>query len=220
MQTFSTLVHLVSGSEKAKEVPQGASHRIFLSTTAALSSLVLSALWGLAAGGLQASNALGNIVLVPMLLLVSGLASLPAVALLWKLTGRESARAFDLVVSYGVALFGGTLVLAVLAPIVALYQHSSAWAGPYVAIASCLVALVMGAALLVRVLGRFTGGALPLHKRLMPVVGLLVLQGAALAQLSSIVPPLYGERTAFGHGIDVFKRVAPVATPSHEAEEP
>ena len=124
MHTFSTLVHLVSGSEDPAVVPQGRSHRIFLGATAALCALGLAAMWGFAASGLHVSHALGNIVEVPMLLLVSGLASLPAVALLWRLTGREGARAFDLVISYGVALFGGTLVLAVLAPIVAPRQQS------------------------------------------------------------------------------------------------
>jgi hypothetical protein len=216
MQTFTTLVGLLAGSDADIDTPLGHSRRLFLGVTAALSSIAFAALWGLAAGGVHAANAFTNLVSVPMLLLVSGLASLPAIVLLWKLAGTGGARARDLMVAYAVALFGGTLVLAVLAPLVALYQHSSSWFGPVVASGSCIVAFVTGAALLVRVLWRLTGGAIAKRALVLPVLGIFVLQGASLAQLASIVPPLMETRTPFGRGIDALR---PGAQRTHESPE-
>jgi hypothetical protein len=202
MNTLSILFHLVGGNAPDDgAVPCGRSQRLLLAVSAALGTIVLGAAWGLAAGGGHARTARANVVEVPMLLIVSALASLPAVLLLWKLVAG-GARTSDLVVSYAIALFGGTLVLAVLSPLVALYQHSSAWVGPYVAIGSAVLAYATGAMLLVRVFGRLAGEDTPRRTLIVPAVGLFLLQAAALAQLVSIIPPVLGERTVFGRGID------------------
>src|SRR5262249_2259503 len=160
-------------------------------------------------------GALANFVKVPMLLSVSGLAALPAVLLGWRLFGARSLRSTDIMVAYGVALFGGALVLAVLAPIVALYMHSSGFAGPYVALGRAAAGAAVGGLTFLRTLGRLAPRE---NKRtfLPPAFVLGCVQVAALAQLASVTSPIFDHRTRFGHGIDGLAPHA-FAPPSHPA---
>ncbi len=200
MQTLASLVDFVSPRPK-NDAPQGATERAWVAATAVLASVVLTGLWGLASNAAGASAA-GNVVKVPVLLVVSALASLPAALLVWKLLGTRGARATDLLVAYAVALFGGTAVLAALSPIVLLYQHSSARFGPAVAQASAWVAFATGVLVFARVLGRLVPAGASRRVLAAPVALLLVLQGAALTQLASTTSPIFGERTALGRGVD------------------
>lgn len=170
-----------------------------MAVVALLASVVLAALWGLAAGSGQHLS-VGNALHVPTLVVVSGAASLPITMLAGKLLGGERVRTTTLLVSYAAAVFTGTLVLALLAPIVALYQHSSVSAGPYVAYASAILAFVTGTTIFLRVARKIGGtGARPLAASMLL---LAVTQIATLSQLASVMPPVFGERTTFGHGID------------------
>jgi Kef-type K+ transport system membrane component KefB len=204
--SVTALFDLVSPAPSAS-VPDGRSKRLLLAVSALLSSVVLAGLWGLAANaGVPA--ALGNALKVPMLLAVSGVASLPITVLVWKLTAGSRGRATDLVLAYAAAVFGGTMVLALLAPIVALYQHSSAWAGPWIAMASAAAGFGVACALFVRVLRKVGAAAAPLHRGvLLPVALLAVTQLATLAQLASVTTPVFGQRTMFGRGIDGLSAV-------------
>lgn len=200
MQTIASLVDFVSPRPK-NDAPASTVERTWVAATAVLASVGLSGLWGVASNAAGASAAL-NVVKVPVLLVVSALASLPAVLLLWKLIGTRGARVTDLLVAYAVALFGGTAVLAALAPIVLLYQHSSAHFGPAVAQASALGAFAMGVLLFVRVLARLVPGADSRKVLIAPVVLQIVLQLAALSQLASSTSPIFANRTALGRGVD------------------
>lgn len=199
--TAAALFDLVSPTPSAP-LPEGRARRLLLAVSALLASVALAGLWGLAANaGLP--EALANGLKVPMLLAVSGVASLPITLLAWKLVGGARGRATDLVLAYGAAVFGGTMVLALLAPIVALYQHSSAWAGPWIALGSAACGFVVACALFVRALRRLIGDA-PLRGVLFPVALLAVTQLATLGQLAAVTTPVFGQRTAFGRGIDAL----------------
>jgi hypothetical protein len=175
--------------------------RLFLAALAFVSALGLAALWGLAAGSSTRHFALVNAVSVPLLLLVSSAAALPVGLLVFRLTVRD-ASASDLVLGHAGAVFGATLVLALLAPIVALYQCSSSWAGPIVALGSAFLGLGVGFALLLRGLAKLAPDARARRGMLVPVALLCLLQIAAMLQLASIAPPVMPERTAFGRGVD------------------
>ena len=177
--------------------------RLFLATSAFLVALALVGLWGVAAGSVGGHVALVNVVSVPLLLLVSSAAALPVVLLVLRLTAAEG-RATDLLLGHAGAVFGGALVLALLAPVVALYQYSSSWAGPAVALASVFVALAVGVALFVRVLGKLMPEPRSRRGLVAPVALLCALQGAALLQLAAIAPPVMPQRTVFGQGIDAI----------------
>ncbi len=172
--------------------------RLYVAGIAFATSIGFAALWGLAAGSGGGHIALRNLVCVPMLLVVSMVASLPLGVLALRLTSA-SGRSSNLVVAHCGATFAGALVLVLLAPLLALYQLSSAWAGPLVAVGTVLVAFACGVAVLVRILGKLgsRGPAIAL-----PVVLLLAIQVASLAQLAALAPPVMPSRTLFGRGID------------------
>jgi hypothetical protein len=99
-------------------------------------------------------------------------------------------------------MFGGTLVLAVLAPLVALYYHSSAWAGPVLGMGSAMLALGAGTIMFVRgVVRRLEPGATK-GAVLLPVTVVLGMQLATLLQLGALAAPIFPERTPFSGGID------------------
>ncbi|WP_394831933.1 hypothetical protein LVJ94_35990 [Pendulispora rubella] len=203
MQAFSQLVDVVGPSRVGSRPEIGRAQRIFLSSMAFLGALVLAGIWGVAAGSHAGHLGVGSALKVPLLLLASVLAALPLGLLVFRLTSA-TGRASDLVLGHAAATFTGTLVLALLAPIVALYQYSSAWAGPVVAVASAAVAIGVSFAIFLRVLAKLAAGGtwLPF---VVPVVLLLGLQGAALFQLASISTPILPERTLIERGIDGVK---------------
>ena len=84
-----------------------------------------------------------------MVVLLSCAFAAPAGLLAWRLSGTR-VRGSDLALGFSGGVFGGTLVLAVLAPLVALYYHSSAWAGPVLGIGSVGLALLAGTVMFVR----------------------------------------------------------------------
>jgi hypothetical protein len=202
MQPIVALFDLVSARTSAPALPLGRNQRLFLAAFGVLCAIAFAAIWGLAVSATTAPAALANAVKVPMLLIVSGAVSLPAVILCWKLTAAEGAAASDLFAGYSVAVFGGTLVLAVLSPLVALYAHSSSFAGPYVALASAVVGLAAGVALFGRALHRLLPPSAPRRTLALPVALMLVVQLATLSQLASVVSPVFAHRTQFGRGID------------------
>jgi hypothetical protein len=132
---------------------------------------------------------------------MSSVASLPLGLLVFRLTVAEGS-ASALVLGHAGAVFGGTLVLAFLTPIVALYQYSSSWAGPVVAYGSAFVGIAIGLALLVRSLGKLVPEPRARRGLLAPAALLCLVQGAALLQLSAVAPPVMPHRTVLGRGID------------------
>jgi hypothetical protein len=211
MGTMMTLLDIACGRPIAAE-DSGRSRRTQLVLLALLASLVFAAAWGLAVGSRSASLAIGNVYKVPMVVLLSSAFAAPAGILAWRLSGA-AVRGSDLALGFAGGMFGGTLVLAVLAPLVALYYHSSAWAGPVLGIGSAVVALFTGTIMFVRgVIRRLPPGA---RKRsvLMPVGVMLAMQLATLLQLTALAAPIFPERTIFRGGIDHL-----TATSSQRAE--
>jgi hypothetical protein len=186
--------------------------RLYLAGVAFVSALALCALWGVAAGSHDGKFALGNAASVPLLLLMSSAASLPLGLVVYRLTVAEG-RASDLVLGHAGALFGGSLVLAPLTPVVALYQYSSSWAGPIVALGSAFAGVAIGFALLLRGLSKLVPDPRARRGMLVPVALLCVVQAAALLQLSAIAPPVMPHRTVLGRGIDgIASHAAPPRT--------
>lgn len=196
MKPFSSLISLVSPESEPVPTP---TEQTLLSCAGLLGAVLLAAVWGLGANA-SAPHALANALKVPMLVVVSGAASLPVTALAWKLLVGHRARPRSLFLAYASAVFTGTLVLALLAPIVALYQHSSVVAGPWIAIVSAVLGFVAGACVFVRVLKKL--GSPDGAGQRIAIVMLLVIKLATLAQLASVLPPIFGQRTLFGRGVD------------------
>jgi hypothetical protein len=140
-----------------------------------------------------------------MVVLLSCAFAAPAGLLAWRLSGAP-IRGSDLALGFSGGVFGGTLVLAVFAPLVALYYHSSAWAGPVLGIGSAVLALVTGTVMFVRgTIRRLPAGTSKMAV-LLPVAVTLAMQILTLVQLAAIAAPIFPERTPFSGGIDHIAR--------------
>jgi hypothetical protein len=214
MNAIAQLTSLLS-PERPVDLPSR-SERLYVAAVAFLGALVCASLWGVAAGSGGGRFALGNLLSVPMLLAVSTVASLPLGLLVFRLTSTEG-RATDLVLAHAAALFAGALVLLLLAPLVALYQLSSSWAGPLVAMGTAVVAIGAAIALFVRTLGKLAEEETR-RAFLVPVALLALVQLASLSQLAVLAPPVLQERSLFGRGIDGLVTARTEAKPTRRAE--
>jgi hypothetical protein len=198
MRAFQLLFAFISpSSPSSRELTS--TERSVMAILAFLLSLIFGAVWGLAAGG-QGGH-LATALQVPVLIAASSIAALPLGLVCFRLTTSQG-RASDLLVAQAAATFAATLVLLLLSPIIALYQHSSVWAGPYIALGSVFVAVAVALAILLRSLGKLMQG--PGSRRMVafPLALLWIVQLSTLLQLASVMRPVFPERTVFGRGID------------------
>lgn len=207
MGTLVTLIDIACGRAIPAE-DDGRSRRLQLVVFALLASLVFAAAWGLAVGSRSAGLAIANVYKVPMVVLLSCAFAAPAGLLAWRLSGTR-VRGSDLALGFAGGVFGGTLVLAVLAPLVALYYHSSAWAGPVLGIGSAGLALLAGTIMFVRGVVRRLAPGTKKRTVLLPVAVTLAMQLLTLLQLTALASPIFPERTALSGGIDHIAASAP-----------
>jgi hypothetical protein len=201
MQTMITVFHLACGRAPG-EADGAPARRAQLALAALFASLVMSALWGAAAGSAVPSLALMNLYKLPLIVVLAGVGAVPAGLLAWKLSGAE-ARARELLHGYALAMFLGTMVMLVLSPLVALYYHSSASVGPVVAVGSVLLAIVAGTITFVRNVRR----TMTAERQAGPIIASVVLVGAFAAtlwQLVAVLAPILPEHTLFSGGIDAL----------------
>lgn len=208
MNAYQSLFALVGPSGDAVDV--GRAQRLWLSVVAFLSALACAAVWGLAAGTGHGRLGLANLVTVPVLLTVSTLAAVPVVLFVWKLTSSRG-RATDLLLAHASALLMGAMVLLLVSPLVALYQHTSTVIGPLVGAGSALVAFALGIFIFVRALRRLVDPEQGLTAALVPTVLLIVVQATSLMQVASLTDPVFPTRSAWGRGVD--QMAAPAEVP-------
>jgi Ni/Fe-hydrogenase subunit HybB-like protein len=182
----------------------GRSRRLQLAIAAMLLSLLFALVWGVAVGVRAPGLALANAYKVPVIIFLSSMFAVPAGLLTWKLSGAECS-ATDLLLGFATGVFAGTLVLAVLAPIVALYYESSWWAGPVLAQLAIVAALATGGAVLVRSVVKRARG--PKRSLTLSLVVLKAMQIAALLQLIALFSPILPEHTHADRGIDGLAHV-------------
>jgi hypothetical protein len=204
MTTLVTLLDIACG-RPIPDHDSGPARRLQLVVFALLASLLFAGAWGMAAGSQTTGLAIANLYKVPMVVLLSCAFAAPAGLVTWRLSGAP-IRGSDLALGFSGGVFGGTLVLAVLAPLVALYYHSSAWAGPMLGIGSAMLALVTGTVMFVRgTMRRLPHGASKVAV-LAPVAVTLAMMLLTLLQLAAIAAPIFPERTPFSGGIDHIAR--------------
>lgn len=191
--------------------PTTRSQETMLAIVALAIGLVLSSIWGIAAGSASASLALANAFKVPMVILLSALTALPAGVVALRLTNARLAPA-QLASAFATSIFGGTLVLATLAPLVAIYYHTSNKAGVPLALGSVFVALATATLLFGRAVARRVREATGSETSgrtasVIAVVVLVTIFVAALLQYVALAAPIIGQvGTRFDGGFDgVFK---------------
>lgn len=206
METPSQLSQLMTALAGRDPRAETRAQQIMLSIVAMFAALALASLWGVAAGSSAASLAVANAVKVPMVVLLSALTALPAGLVALRLTNAKLG-ALELVGAFASSIFGGTLVLATLAPLVAIYYHTSSKAGVPLALGSVFVALATASLLFGRAVARRVGGQAGRAASLISVAILVGLFSAALLQFVALASPIIGDATAFDGGFDtVFGR--------------
>lgn len=198
LSLMSNLLQLAVGQRVEYEGP---AQRTQFTIAATLAALVFAAIWGLAAGSSSIVLALGNAYKVPMVVLLSALSAIPAGLLALRL-GAHGSSARELLLSLATSLFAGTLVLAVMSPLVALYYHTSSWAGPYLGMGSAIAALVVAVvtfarSTVVRAPAEMNRGLLAI-----PLSVTVFVQLAAMLQFVAMASPILPENTVFDSGID------------------
>jgi hypothetical protein len=204
MSTFMTILNLACGQTLAQE-DAGNARRLQIIIAAAIGSLLFAAVWGIAAGSSSAGLAFSNVYKVPMVVLLSSLSAIPAGLLAWKLSG-VNYRGLDLLQSFIVGVFAATMVLAVLSPLVAIYYHSSAWAGPLLGLGSTTLAIVTGGIIFIRGVARHLPAGTRGGSIILPVIVFLFMQLATSLQFIAIASPILPETTVFDGGVDSMIR--------------
>ena len=198
MNPIMSLLNIACGNPLS-EADDGRARRLQLVIAALMLSLVFASVWGVAIATRQPALIPWNALKLPMIILLSALFAAPAGLLTWKLSGAQ-CRASDLMLGFTSGIFSGTIVLAVLSPVVALYYASSVWAGPVLVQAAIGLGLVTGCIVFVRgVLTRMRGAR---RSAVLSIVVFNVMQIATLLQLVALASPLLPERTTFDQGID------------------
>lgn len=186
--------------------PLTRANQLVLTISAIVCALLLSSIWGIAAGSSSSVLAIANSYKVPMVIFLSALTALPAGLVALRLANAKLA-AMDLVTAFATSIFSGTLVLATLAPLVAIYYHTSSRAGVPLALGSVFVALGTATLLFSRAVKRKIGEDSRIAS-LIPVIILVALFSAALMQFVALASPIIGHTgTVFDGGFDsVFGR--------------
>lgn len=199
--TFRVLLDLAGGTPPTDQL--GSARRRQLLAAAGLLSVAFAGVWGLAAGSGSLALAAANVFKVPMVVLLSALSAVPVGLLANRLLGSPM-RPSDLLLGMAASVFAGTLVLAVLSPLVAVYYHTSTWAGPTLALGSASLATLVSIGLLLRsaVRSRPEDKKQQLGPVVLPVVSIALMELAVMVQLIALAAPILPEETRFDGGID------------------
>ena len=202
MQVISNLFNLAGGYAVEGE-DEGPAKRVRLLIQAAVATVVFASVYGVAAGSTDATLAMSNVYKMPMVVLLSALCAIPAGLLTWRLMGARH-KATDLLMGLASANFTGTLVLAVLAPVVALYYHTSGVLGGTLAMGTVYLALIVGLIILVRAISKRVPKDVSRLRVAIPVLALVGIQLATLVQFIYIASPILPEITVFDGGMDAI----------------
>jgi Kef-type K+ transport system membrane component KefB len=113
-------------------------------------------------------------------------------------------RAGDVALALATAVLGGCLVLGVLAPLVAIYYHTSARFGVLLAVGSVVAALAVGTFVLRRNLARRAPDTVSRKGLAVTAVVMMLLLCAGLVQFIALASPILAAPTAFDGGIDAL----------------
>ena len=199
MKALTDLLRLATGGALEDEDATPA-RRAQLALIAVLASLVMAAIWGVAAGISVPSLAIQNSYKLPLMLVIAAAGAVPAGLLAWKIAGvRHSSR--ELLHGYALSVFLGCAVLLALSPLVALYYLSSTAFGPMFAMGTAFLGLIVGGATFFRVIRARISASFD-WRALVPAIVLVVTFTATLWQAIAVFAPILPEWTPFRGGID------------------
>ena len=200
---FSELLDLACGRRGDGDGDESVARKLQLTIACAVAALLFSAIWGIAAGSGAASLALANTLKVPLVILLSALCAIPAGLLALELSGIRYGAA-DLLLSFASGVFAGSLVLAVLAPLVAVYYHTSALVGSKLAIGSVFAAIAVGVMIFARSAYARAGDRSNRVAVTIAVAAFSAILLIAMVQFVAIAAPILPDASAFDGGIDTL----------------
>lgn len=199
MSRLKTLWHLIGGHPLPEE-EDGPAARTQIAVLAAFASAALAALFGVALAGSDPSYIPGNLIRMPLVILLASAAALPPALLAWRVSGTERPVS-DMALGLASGTFTGCLVLAVLSPLVILYGATSAWLGPVLALGTAAAGVAIGLFTTWRsVRIRSSESEFP-RRSIPPLVVMVLVHLLALTQLVSI-SSLMPESTFLDDGIE------------------
>ena len=198
MSRLKTLWQLVGGFPLPDE-EDGPARRTQIVLTATAASAVLSALFGLALASGDPAHMARNLYQMPLVILLTSVFSLPAALLAWRVSGAERPPS-DLAIGLAAGTLTGTTLLAALAPLVALYSHTSEWMGPVLALAAASAGALGGTVITWRavLLRAPKGGAM---KAVFPLAVLAFVHMLTLSQMIAI-SDFMPEQTFLDNGVE------------------
>lgn len=202
MSQLASLFDLVNGKPVAAEEHGGAAAAQLIAQ-ATLATVLFASLYGVAAGSTDVALAMGNAYKLPMVLLLSALVAVPVGLLTWKLTGSR-ARISSLLVGMSAGNFAAALVLAALAPLVALYYHTTGYLGGALALGVGGLAFLVGMITVVRAVLSRAAVETGRWAVALPLLVLCTTQTLALVQFIHVASPILPEVTVFDGGIDAM----------------
>jgi hypothetical protein len=201
LDQLKSLLQLAGGHPLQAE-DDGPARRTQLVILAAFASSLLAAAYGIAVAGDSLAFGLRNLYSMPMVIMLSSIGAVPAGLLAWKLMGSPT-RASDLVLGMASGTFSGCLVLAVMSPLVALYQYTSDWMGAILALGTAALGLTVGMLVVIRSAWVRAPAGMGFSRSMVPVAVMLGVHMLTIVQLiatSSLMP----EKTFLDNGIEAL----------------
>ena len=199
MPRISILWHLIGGHPLPEE-EDGPAARTQIAVMAAFASALLAAFFGSALAGSDPTYIPANLIRMPLVILLASAAALPPALLAWRISGTERPVS-DMALGLAAGTLTGTLVLAVLSPLVLLYGMTSAWLGPVLALGTAGAGVAVGLFTTCRAV-RLRSADSPRSRLVIPPLAVMVaVHLLALTQLVSIAS-LMPESTFLDDGIE------------------
>lgn len=200
MTRIRTLWYLIGGHPLPEE-EDGPAARTRIIVLAAFASALLAALFGVAISGTDPSYIPANLMRMPLVILLASAAALPPSLLAWRISGTDRPVS-DMALGLAAGTFTGTLVLAVLSPLVLLYGLTSDWLGPILGLGTALIGTLVGLFTTCRSVSLRSRGSEKSRLLILPPLGVMVVVHLlALTQLVSIAS-LMPESTFLDDGIE------------------
>jgi hypothetical protein len=203
---FAHIFDLVGG-RRLPEEEDGPAHRYRLMIGGVVATALCAAIYGAAAGTSWIAHSetpwMGalDLVKLPMVLILSALAAVPASLLAWKLFDARHACT-DLLMGLVTANLTAASVLAVSAPLVALYYLTTDFLGGTLAIGVACGAVIVGVLSGMRSIAWRVPEDVSVL-RYAPVIAVMTgVQLLALVQLVALASPILPEMTVFDGGMD------------------
>jgi len=200
MELLKALPGLIGGSEVEIE-GEGTARRIRLGIAAAAATALASGLYGLSAGIVEPALAAGNLLKVPLVVLLSGVAALPAGLLAAKLMETDFELT-DMVTSLVSANFTGSLVLVAGAPVVALYYLTGSMFSAHIGLAVGILAEIVAIWVFFRAAHERRPEGTEKRHIFVPLALTSLVQLVVLVQLLDIASPILPEITLLTQGMD------------------